>query len=216
MFIYIKIHIIRKLKMKLKTLSLLIVATLSFNVFSAEDGIPNSSLSSGNISATVTVDPVISVTNLRDLNFTNVNLGTVTNSFSETLETDICVFTNAPSFTLSISPTDGYMSHTSYTQSSPEELRDNIPVTYSLFSNQYAEGFKSGEIELASNFTTDLNLNSQTPTPGIVSTDCLDVVSDNRLNNYTLKGTIDADAVRGVAAGDYFQVVYIRASIPII
>lgn len=200
--------------MKVKALPLIIGTILSFNAFAAVDGTVDASSSEGSINVSVTLEPFISVTNLTDMSFTSVNPATINPDYSQTLETDICVYTNAFAFAFSIIPTNGHMSHSGYTQSSPEDLRDNIPVKYSLFSNEYSEGLKVGEVELASNFTTNYDSNFLAPTSSVLSANCLDQATGNTNSNYTLKGTIDANAVRGAASGDYSQVVLIRASVP--
>lgn len=201
--------------MKSKFLTLFIGTMLSFNAFSATDGTVTSSSSEGSINVVMSVDPFISVGNLSDMFFTSVNPAAIDSEYSQTLETDICVYTNSFSYSLSIIPMNGHMSNSDYTQISPESLRDNIPVSYSLFSNQYSEeGLKVNEVELASDFTDTYDSSFFAADPNISSVNCLDQITGNTINNYTLKGTVYAGYLSGAAYGDYSQVVLIRASVP--
>ena len=215
--------------MKLKALSLVIgIGTiLSFNAFSAEDGIIGDFSSEGSINVSVMVKPFISVTNLNDMEFTDINPLAMDSDYSQTLETDICVFTNFGQFELDIVPENGYMSNDYYTQDNSlnlnsniqdnsQNLKSHIPVKYSLFSNEYSEGVKVSETELASDFTSLYKSNLLSPNLNTNSINCIDYATGNTNSNYTLKGTIEANDIIGAAAGYYSQTVFIRASIPMI
>lgn len=221
---------------KIKSFSLIALGVMtSLPLLAAVDGTIDSFSSEGVTNVGLFIEPVIKISGVEDLIFSNVNQSAIDLTYSETIEMSFCVYSNSPSFALSFdfdgtgalnNGERGFIPpHQNQGNNFLDDIPDgdipidnyalfpsnNIPVSYELYRNEIFNGSVSSTSLVLESIDKNTQIYGQSSLVEIMNEDCTSLVNNEKMENYTIKATIEGGNLLMATGGEFNEVMYITA-----